>query len=352
MTAHDPIRSVVITGAASGIGKATALAFARQGPTRLMLASRRHAELEATAQACRELGSVAATKVADVADEGEVSMLADEAVAAFGRIDVWFNNAGVDAFGRFEDIPAEVFERVMRTNFMGVVHGARAVLPHFRHQGAGVLINNASIVGVCPSPLHSPYVASKFAIRGFSLALRQELVDAPGIHVCLVLPSSIDTPLWQRSANYTGHKIKPLDPVHPVEQVAETVLELARSPRREVFAGATGWMLAEQHRAQAEPTEALLAAAAPAMLLQDEPAPAGPGAVLAPDQGNGGASGGWRSQRSPAVKGGDVYALIGAPALLALPALYGAQLTGNLWREFGSQILHAMRTEPPGARAQ
>src|SRR3712207_862018 len=90
--------------------------------------------------------------------------------------------------------------------------------------------------------------------------------------VCTVCPSSIDTPLWQRGGNYSGRKIKPLDPVHPTEQVAEVVLELVRAPQREVFAGATGWILAEQHAADPELTEAAAAVFARQSLFQDAPA--------------------------------------------------------------------------------
>jgi short-subunit dehydrogenase len=113
---------------------------------------------------------------------------------------------------------------------------------------------------IAPSPLHSPYVASKFAIRGFSFARRQELMHLPDVHVCVLSPSSIDTPLWQRSANYSGREIKPIDPVHLVEQVANVVVNLIRFPQREVFAGASGWMASEQYAAQQAMTEAVIAA--------------------------------------------------------------------------------------------
>ncbi len=255
MARHLNGKAVVITGASSGIGKATALAFARGG-AHLALCARRPAELQDTVAACRAAGAEVVWLEADVSEEAQVQALARLALEAFGRIDVWFNNAGMDAFGAFLDIPSATFERVLRVNLMGTVHGSRAALTQFRQQGSGILINNTSIVGVCPTPFHSPYVASKFAIRGLSHALRQETANLPDVHVCTVCPASIDTPLWQRGANYSGRKIKPLDPVHPPEQVAEVVLELVRHPQREVFAGATGWVLAEQHAADAELTEA------------------------------------------------------------------------------------------------
>jgi NADP-dependent 3-hydroxy acid dehydrogenase YdfG len=146
---------VVVTGASSGIGKASALALADQG-ARLVLAARRKKELEDTAVACRAKGTEVVTVITDVADEAQVQALAKNAIETFGHIDVWFNNAGMDAFGRFEDIPPETFERVLQINLMGTVHGARAALPHFLERNSGILINNASLVGNCPSPFHSP----------------------------------------------------------------------------------------------------------------------------------------------------------------------------------------------------
>jgi short-subunit dehydrogenase len=329
---------IVITGASSGIGKATALAFASAG-ARLVLGARRGPELEETARACRAAGAEAATAVTDVADETQVKGLADVALTEFGRIDIWINNAGVDAFGGFEQIPKKAFERVIQVNLLGTVNGSRAVLPHFRERGSGILINNASMVGAVPSPFHTAYVASKFAIRGFSHSLRQELSDVPGIQVCVVSPASIDTPLWQRAANYTGRKIKPFDPVHPPEQVAAVILSLARSPRREVFAGISGWLLAEQHSAQPDLTEIMFAAYTRADLFQDEPAGPTDGVLFQPENGNAGASGGWMSPKTPGLPTGDLIPLMMAPWLLAAaPALYALQLSNDFVQEVSRQF--------------
>ncbi len=338
MTKQTNTPVVAITGASSGIGKATALAFAREG-ARLALCARREAELEATASACRDLGSEVVWTRTDVGEEAQVQAFARLADEAFGRIDVWFNNAGVDAFGTFADLPPAAFERVLQINLMGTVHGSRAALAQFRQQGSGVLINNASIAGTCPMPFHSAYVASKFAIRGFSHALRQELTDMPNVQVCTVCPSSIDTPLWQRSANYSGRRIKPLDPIHPVEQVAEVVLKLARTPQREVFAGATGWILSEQHVAAPELTESFVASFAARDLFQDEPAEQTDGALFEPERGNGGASGGWQEPDRPGLPVGDLPALFAGPALLAMgPALYTWKLSHSALQQFAMQV--------------
>jgi hypothetical protein len=201
------------------------------------------------------------------------------------------------------------------------------------------LINNASLVGACPSPFHSPYVASKFAIRGLSFALRQEVLHLPDVHVCVLSPASIDTPLWQRAGNYSGREIKPLDPVHPVEQVAEVLLNLIRYPQREVFAGASGWMVTEQYTAQPAMTEALVAAYAEQSLFQDKPAASTDGSLFTPESGNGGTSGGWSSPDRPGLAVGDTLPLMASPALLAMtPALYTLKLSASFAQQLSMQF--------------
>lgn len=340
---------VIITGTSSGIGRATAIAFAQKG-ARLVLAARRQDELEQAAAECRELGAEAISQQVDVGEEAEVELLARRAVERFGRIDVWFNNAGIDAFGSFAEIPPEAFERIIQINLTGTVHGARAALAQFRRQGSGVLINNASIAGTCPMPFHSAYVASKFAIRGFSHALRQELAGKPGIHVCTVCPSSIDTPLWQRSANYSGRKIKPLDPVHPVEQVAGIVVGLALAPQREVFAGASGWVLSEQHAAAPELTEDLVGSFVARDLFQDAPAEPNHGSIFEPAAGDDSSTGGWLAPDRPGIPAGDLPALFAAPGLLAFaPAVYSWKLSTNFVQQFSRQMRAFGSAGRPGA---
>jgi short-subunit dehydrogenase len=328
---------VVITGASSGIGKATAIAFAHEG-ARLMLCARREQELEQTAAACRDAGGRAETMVVDVSQAEEVDALAQRAIEKFGRIDIWINNAGMDSFGTFVDMPLDAIEHCLQINLFGTIHGMKAVLPHFMAQGTGIIINNASLVGVVPTPFHSAYVASKFAIRGLSHSVRQELIGHPGIHVCTICPSSIDTPLWQRGANYSGRKIKPLDPVHPVEQVAGVMLGLARSPRREVFAGATGWILAEQHNADPELTEMMAAGLARFSLFQEEPAEPTPGSLFTADDHEGGASGGWMKPSTPGLPVGDLLGVAMAPALTMMPAMFSFQIGRQFVEQWFRQL--------------
>jgi NAD(P)-dependent dehydrogenase (short-subunit alcohol dehydrogenase family) len=240
-------RVVVITGASSGIGRATALAFAARGDT-VVLAARRAEILEDAARDCEALGANALAIPTDVTDEAQVEALGRRALERFGRIDVWFNNAGIAAFGRLESIPTEVWRRVIETNLFGYMYGARVAMRHFRVQGHGVLVQNASIVGRTAKPDGTPYASSKFAIRGLSEALRQEVLDQPGIQVCTVLPSVIDTPFFQHAANFSGRRVQAAPPIYTAKDVADTVIGLVERPQAEAIVGGFGKIAAVQER--------------------------------------------------------------------------------------------------------
>ncbi|KGM13737.1 short-chain dehydrogenase, partial [Cellulomonas bogoriensis 69B4 = DSM 16987] len=234
-----PDRSVVvITGASSGVGRATAHAFARRGAC-LVLVARRDWALQELAAECRGEGADVLVRAADVTDEQAVSQVARAAVARFGRIDVWVNNAAVIAYGRLEEVPGELWRRVVETNLFGSYHGARAALPWFREQGGGVLVNVASILGKTGAPYQSAYVASKHAMRAMGECIRQEVRDVPGISVSTVLPGPIDTPFFASGANLTGRVVTP--PGAPVDarRVAAAIVRCAAHPRREVVVGAS-----------------------------------------------------------------------------------------------------------------
>jgi|SRR6478752_7467279 len=224
---------VVVTGASSGLGRATALELARKR-ARVVIAARNLDNLEDTARLCRDLGAEVLTVQTDVTHEADVERLLEAARQLSGQIDVWVNNAGVTAFGSLERTPLEDHRRVLETNLWGAVFCARAVVPVFRRQEHGVMINVGSILSKVGQPFVPSYVISKFALRGLSEALRAELADQPRIHVCTLLPYAIDTPHFQVGANLVGRRPHAMPPVQSPEHVARELVALAERPRREV----------------------------------------------------------------------------------------------------------------------
>lgn len=144
------------------------------------------------------------------------------------------NNAGVLGYGRFDNTPPDVYRRIIETNLFGQIHGARAVLPHFRRQGSGVLINMSSVWGRVTSPYVSAYVTSKFAVRAFSDCLRQELRGEDDIHVVTILPQAVATPMFERAANFTGHSVRQLPLARAPEEIAKRIVWCSEDPKREV----------------------------------------------------------------------------------------------------------------------
>lgn len=235
------LKVAVVTGASSGIGRATAHEFARRGYI-VVCAARNRQALEEVVDECKGMGSQALAVVTDVSSEDEIKTLASTAFHKYGSLDVWVNNAAVSLFGRFEQVPMADIRKVIETNLFGYIYGAREALSYFREQGYGTLINVSSEVALKGQPYTGAYVATKAAIKALSESLQQELMDDTRINVCSVITGVTDTPIFQHAANYTGQQVVAPKPVHPPEMVAETIADLAKKPRKEVFAGAAGSM--------------------------------------------------------------------------------------------------------------
>lgn len=235
-------RVLVITGASSGIGKATAFAWAKEGGS-VVLAARSTQGLEEVAQRCTELGGKALVVPTDVSVEEEVNTLTEEARRVFGKIDVWVNNAAVMVFGDFNKIPTEDLRTILDINLYGTLYGSRAALETFIAQEQGILINMSSLSSSIGQAYSTPYSLSKAAIRNLSISLGQEMGKWKNIHVCTVLPSIVDTPIFQKAANYTGRSINPPTSVTPANKVAQTIMKLTKKPQPEVYVGKRNLLL-------------------------------------------------------------------------------------------------------------
>jgi short-subunit dehydrogenase len=211
-----------------------ALQLAQRGDN-VVLAARRTALLE---QVAREAGDHALVVTTDVSNPEEVERLGRAAIDRFGHIDVWINDAGVGALGRFEDVPLRDHVRVIDVNLKGVLYGSYFAMQHFRERGRGTLINIASVAGRVPFPYYSSYVASKHAVVGLGDTLNQELrvSGTRDIHVVTLNPFATDTPWFDHAANYTGHRARSVL-LDPPEKVVAAIVRATDHPRKQINVG-------------------------------------------------------------------------------------------------------------------
>jgi len=237
---HEQV--IVITGATSGIGLATACRAAARGAA-VVLAARNEEALGEICAGIRARGGRCAMVVADVGVKEDVQRIAAEAERAFGPFDTWVNNAGVGMYAKLEKIRDEDHERLFQTNYWGVVYGSRQALLVLKRRG-GALINMGSIASEMPAPLLGAYTASKHAVKGFTDSLRLELLhEGAPVSVTLIQPSGMDTPFGEHAKNDMEWASQVPPPVYAPELVADAVLHAAEYPTRNLVVGGVGRLM-------------------------------------------------------------------------------------------------------------
>jgi short-subunit dehydrogenase len=286
-------KTVVICGASSGIGRAAAIEFAKEGSI-LILAARRETVLEELAAECIMIGAANAIALAaDVTDVEALQHVAIIAESLNGSIDVWINNAGIGAVGEYDKIPMHIHEQVIKTSLIGHMNGTYAVLPIFKSQTFGILINTISVGGWVPEPYAVAYTAAKYGLRGFSESLRCEMRLHKHIKICDIFPAYIDTPGFQHGANYVGKVLKPVPPVFPAKRVAKTMVKLAKRPKNYSYVGETAKVYKKMNQVAPSLTRSANSAMMENYFKRAKDAPITSGAVLNPVAEGTNVSGGW-----------------------------------------------------------
>jgi short-subunit dehydrogenase len=235
-------RVVVITGASAGIGAAVARKLAAEGAA-LVLAARREKELNQVADETRKLGARAVLTVkADVTRRDEVVGVRDKALAEFGRIDVWINNAGRGITRSVLDLTDEDVDEMIAVNVKSAIYGMQAAVPHFVERGEGHLINISSFLGRIPvASIRSVYSASKAALNSLTANLRTDLRAHPGVHVSLVMPGVVTTDFARNvrgdvrpPTNAAAPGASPMKP-QTAEEVAERIVDVIHNPVAEIY---------------------------------------------------------------------------------------------------------------------
>ncbi|MFC3127446.1 SDR family oxidoreductase [Pseudoroseomonas globiformis] len=229
---------IVITGGSSGIGRCTAVLFARQG-WNVGLIARGEAGLEAALAEVREAGAGGAYAVADVASPAALEQAAAELEEKLGPIQAWVNGAGVSAYASFMDLTEEEYARITAVTYLGQVHGTRVALKRMLPRNKGNIVNIGSAVAMRAVPLQSAYCAAKYAVAGFTEAVRGELIhDNSAVQLGIVHPPSTNTPFFNHAlSKLTDGVPRPPPPVYQPEIVADAIHLAVTTGRREVKVG-------------------------------------------------------------------------------------------------------------------
>lgn len=245
-----PVRDqvIVITGASSGIGLATARAAAAKG-AKLVLAARNVQVLQDLENEINAAGGQAIHVVADVSRREDVQQISTAAIQRFGGFDTWVNNAGTTIYGRLDQVSLDDQQRLFQVNFWSQVYGSLIALEHFRHRGGGAIINMGSIASDIAYPLQGMYCATKHAVRAFTHALRMELdTEGAPISVTLIKPAGINTPFDHHAKNYLDKEPKITPPVYDPDEVAHAILHAAHRPQRVIYVGGSGKLLSALYK--------------------------------------------------------------------------------------------------------
>lgn len=232
---------VAVMGASSGIGRETALRFAKRG-AKVVIAARSEAGLRSLEDEIRGLGGEARAVVADVSEFEQVEDVTQIAVEEYGRLDTWVHLAAAGLFAPFDQTEPDEFKRVVDVDLMGQVYGAMAALPHIKREGSGALVHISSVVGKRSAPLQSAYSAAKHGIDGFLESLRLELLQEGwnSIGVTNVMPAAINTPFFTKARTKLGVKPKGFPPIYQPGVVVDAILYSAEKAPREIVAGGAG----------------------------------------------------------------------------------------------------------------
>jgi short-subunit dehydrogenase len=275
---------VVITGASSGIGRATAHLLAQRG-YRLVLLARAAVPLADAVLECKSAGAETAEAMqVDITDAKQVSASLHSIETRLGPVDALVHSAGVAGYGRFHEIPAEVFEAVIRTNLFGAANLARSALPAMRDRNRGTLVLVGSVIGHIAVPRMTPYVVSKWAIRSLARQLQLDNRDRKGVQVCLVEPGSVDTPIYRQAATYLGHNGRPPPPVVSPERVARTIAQVLDRPRKRVGIGSANLVMKAGFTFAPKVYDALVGPLFSLAGTDPAPVPPTPGNVLEPHE--------------------------------------------------------------------
>ena len=228
---------VSVVGASSGIGRITALEFARRG-AKVVVSARGESKLKSLVEEIRTFGGEATYIVADVEVFDQVKAIADKTVEVYGRLDTWVHAPAIGIFATFDNTTPEEFKHVIDVDLMGQVYGAMAALPHLKREGRGALIHVSSVEGTRSLPYQSAYSAAKHGVEGFIEAMRLELQhEKLPISVTSVKPGVINSPFWNNGRTKLGVKPAGVPPYYEPKLVADAILHVAEHPTRDYLVG-------------------------------------------------------------------------------------------------------------------